>query len=562
MARSQKSDCNGSINSSGSSTGDDLIRLWLLRLLIPMGLHRKFITRRGVQNDAIAGALDMLEWVGVDPDELDGEALLAELRRQHSRAERSAHSVRPPKELTSNVTRLADLVGLNESDQRILEFAVMIYTNQALYDSADWLGGLSSVKAANTVARLLDLPKEDVRDSFSAHGALARTGLLKLDKGSRALNLGSKLELISDYFADTMLYPMQDSLDDFLNDVATRPAPPSLGLNDFEHIRKSLDILMPYLIRCQKEQRAGVNIFLHGAPGTGKSQLASVIAEALDCDLFEIVGNDSNGNPVDGARRLRAFRFAQSFLAGQGKLVLFDEVQDVFDDGDTFFGRKSTAQTRKAWINRMLETNPVPTLWLSNSVDCLDPAFVRRFDMMIELPVPPRGQRERILRETCGDLLSGPTISRISSVEVLTPAVVTRAARVVRAIRADLPDGGEMPAVEQLINATLVAQGHTPLKKFDATDLRPLRSELLECGTEPGCDCSWYRPVTQCSHLSLWSSRYGKNGLWSLVGGATGHSASRPSRIGHFVKIRRRDRTESGARVPRSGAGRRCAASR
>jgi transitional endoplasmic reticulum ATPase len=65
-------------------------------------------------------------------------------------------------------------------------------------------------------------------------------------------------------------------------------------------------------------------------------------------------------------------------------MIVFDEVEDAFNDGDNLFGRKSTAQTRKAWINRMLETNRVPTLWISNSVGCLDAAFIRRFDMVVE----------------------------------------------------------------------------------------------------------------------------------------------------------------------------------
>ena len=84
--------------------------------------------------------------------------------------------------------------------------------------------------------------------------------------------------------------------------------------------------------------------------------------------------------------------------------MVFDEVEDVFNDGGGLFGVKSTAQRCKAWINRMLEDNPVPTLWLSNSIGCLDPAFIRRFDMVIELPVPPRAQRERIIRDACTDL--------------------------------------------------------------------------------------------------------------------------------------------------------------
>lgn len=144
-----------------------------------------------------------------------------------------------------------------------------------------------------------------------------------------------------------------------------------------------------------------MNIFLHGAPGTGKSELARALAQELGCELFEVSSEDEDGDPINGEHRLRAFRAAQSFFAQCTALVVFDEAEDVFNDGDLMFGRKSTAQVRKAWINRMLEDNPVPTVWLSNAVRGMDPAFVRRFDMVIELPVPPRKQREQMLRMRC-----------------------------------------------------------------------------------------------------------------------------------------------------------------
>jgi hypothetical protein len=39
-------------------------------------------------------------------------------------------------------------------------------------------------------------------------------------------------------------------------------------------------------------------------------------------------------------RRLRTFCAAQSVLARQPALLLFDEVEDVFNDADGFFGRR------------------------------------------------------------------------------------------------------------------------------------------------------------------------------------------------------------------------------
>ena len=103
----------------------------------------------------------------------------------------------------------------------------------------------------------------------------------------------------------------------------------------------------------------------------------------------------------------------------------------------------------------MLEENSVPTLWLSNSIRCLDPAFIRRFDMIIELPVPPKKQRERIIRAACLDLLDAPGVARIAESASLAPAVVTRAASVVHSIREELGESGLARAVE-LFMPTLI----------------------------------------------------------------------------------------------------------
>lgn len=195
------------------------------------------------------------------------------------------------------------------------------------------------------------------------------------------------------------------------------------------------------------------------------------MAADLGRELFEVASEDTDGDPVLGERRLRAFRTAQSFFNQRHALILFDEVEDVFNDGDSMFGGKSTAQRRKAWLNRTLEENAVPTLWLSNSIDGIDPAFLRRFDMVIDMPVPPRNQRECILHDTCADLLDAAAIARIADFEDLAPAVVSRAASVVRAISDTFHADGAARAVERLIDGSLEAQGHAPLRQRDAVRL-------------------------------------------------------------------------------------------
>lgn len=451
--------------SRASQDIQPLVRLWLLRLLVPLGGHREFINPQGFHNDSLAEALGLGEWLSANSREFDMKGARDALRKLHRTGENTFRGSETPSCLSGNVKRLAELVGMSQTDCRILEFAVLINSERLLDDAADWLGQLSSIKVFHALSVLLDIPEKEIRQSLSPQGVLSRSGLVTVDR-SGALTLRRKLSLLSDNFADNILSSFEDPVS-LLRDTVTPGGPAQLEIGSYDHISSSLSILQPYLRKSIATSRRGVNIFLHGAPGTGKSQLAKVLAREMQCELFEVASEDEDGDPVDGERRLRAFRAAQSFFAQRKAIILFDEVEDVFNDGDNFFGRKSTAQTRKAWINRMLEENPVPTLWVSNSIHCLDPAFVRRFDMVFELPVPSKKQRESILADACGDFLDTAGISRISEAEDLAPAVVAKAASVIRSIRDELGQQGTASAFEQLISNTLEAQGHRPVKAHD-----------------------------------------------------------------------------------------------
>jgi len=446
-----------------------IIRLWILRLLVPLGTHRNFILKHDFSDDNLAQLLGLQAWIQPGTREFDANAVRLAVRKMHLTAESKADKTAPPERLRENVERLKTLVGLSDTDCRILEFAALIHNERVLDDLADHLGSLSTVKVCRALSVLLSLPERDVRASLSGQGILGRSGLVSVArKGAGPLR--AKLDLLSDYFADAICSTDADPVA-LLRDTVSRASPPNLQIDDYSHINPSLAVLRPYLKRSVSTQRPGVNVFLHGEPGTGKSQLAKVLAQELGCELFAVTSEDSDGDAVTGEKRLRAYRAAQNFFAQRCALILFDEVEDVFADGDTVFGRKSTAQTRKAWINRMLEENAVPTLWLSNSIRGIDPAFLRRFDMVVELPVPPKRQRQRILTAACGNLVPAGTIQRIAASESLAPAVVTRAAAVVRTIHDELGSDASAAAFELLIDNTLEAQGHKPTRRKDPDQL-------------------------------------------------------------------------------------------
>lgn len=505
--------------SAPSQVLPSIIRLWLLRLLVPLGGQRVFITPNGFHNDILADVLGLGAWLEASNGDFDANAVKSELRLLHQEAEIKMRGAHTPLHLKENVDRLASLVGLSNIDCRILEFAVVIHSERLLDDTADWLGQLSSMKAFHALAVLLNLSEEAIKVSLSMQGLLAKSGLVSVDRRGLS-SLSGKLNLLSDNFADSINCPDADPVS-LIRDMVSLGSPPQLSISDYDHIGPSLSLLRPYLKNAVATGRKGVNIFLHGSPGTGKTQLAKVLAKELCCDLFEVTSEDADGDPVKGERRLRAFRAAQSFFVERHALIVFDEAEDVFNNGEDFFARMSAAQTRKAWINRILEENAVPTLWLSNTIDGLDPAFVRRFDMIFEVPVPSKLQRERIIQNTCADLLGISDVKLIAESEDLSPAVVARAASVVRSIREELGDVSISSAFNVLIGNTLEAQKHQRIKKNDPhrlpelydpaythtdTDLLQLAAGLLEARS--GRLCLFGPPGTGKTAYGRWLARY------------------------------------------------------
>jgi transitional endoplasmic reticulum ATPase len=436
------------------------IRLWLLRLLVPLGGHKGFVQRDGYGDDRLADVLGLEETVESDLPALDVSTARKKLSRLHCAAENRKEDAGLSTCVSANIARLAQLAGLSTTDCKILEFVVAMKNERLLDDTADFLGSLSSSKVFHVLSVLLDEPEPQIRAALGTRGILAQSGLVSVDR-SRTAVLSAKLQLLSDSFADYIASSEADPVE-LLRDTVAVSSPGTLTLDDYRHIDESLAVLLPYLRHALSSARDGVNIFIYGAPGTGKSELAKALSAHMECELFDVASADDDGDPINGERRLRAFRAAQSFLGQRRAMVVFDEAEDVFNDGDRIFARKSTAQTRKAWINRALEANPVPTLWLSNSVECLDPAFIRRFDMVIELPVPPRNQRAKIIASACDGLLDARTVDVLAASENLAPAVVTRAAAVVQSIRAALNPGAAAVAMKQLIDGTLQAQGYRP----------------------------------------------------------------------------------------------------
>ena len=167
-----------------------------------------------------------------------------------------------------------------------------------------------------------------------------------------------------------------------------------------------------------------------------------VVAQAAGLELFEVEYADRDGNALSGRDRYRSLQIAQVFLKGTAhSALLFDEVEDVFPPisseaaqlmarAEHVAASHTSSVSGKAWVNQILETNAVPTLWVTNRIEQIDPAFRRRFAYHLELKSPPPGAREQLVRKTLeGAPVSDTLVARLTERKGLTPAQIRTALR-------------------------------------------------------------------------------------------------------------------------------------
>ncbi|MDQ1245527.1 MAG: hypothetical protein QG565_1868 [Campylobacterota bacterium] len=148
-------------------------------------------------------------------------------------------------------------------------------------------------------------------------------------------------------------------------------------------------------------------------------------------------------------------------MSNENTLLMYDEAEDIFESSGGSFFAPPQRQKDKAWINRILESNTIPTIWITNNIESVDSAIVRRFDMNIEIPIPPKKTRVEIIKKYSHNILDEKTLQMLAANENISPAVISSATKVV----GNLPNANQAEAFTHLLNNTLKAQGYSQINK-------------------------------------------------------------------------------------------------
>ena len=369
----------------------------------------------------------------------------------------------PPKAvtLTRNLDELSRALDLSPVEQDILLFVTACHYSRELNRVLQQLRDIRLPEAFHVVACATGNSFVAISKALAPGAKLVSSGLLQVD-GQMAMGFEHQIQLLPG-LADQLNIPHQDPADLFFSSFR-RATSPTLTLEDFRHLGVDLEVLGAYLMKIREAHQRGVNVLLHGPVGTGKSQLARVIALYLRAPLYEIACQDRYGNTLSGEGRLSAYQLAQGVLGGDPQpVILFDEVEDVFAEAPTLSfmdNQRRRRGGRKALINQSLEQNRTPAIWITNHVGVLDPAFARRFDMVLEIKAPPRSTRARILDHYLqGTVASDAVKQRLADHADLAPAIVERAAKVIKAVQTNLTPEATGEVLQRIIGNSLEAMG-------------------------------------------------------------------------------------------------------
>ena len=464
----------------------DYLALWMLRLYVTGGGLDAVHLRREEPDGEELFAMG-IEAEDEDEEEPSGGMALGNAMEARLDELEGSRQLRDGP-LLRNIDTVAQYLGLDEIEAAVLAFIALETVEQALWPAINAMHEARSIDAAELIATALALPPDRVRRALRPDANLMRAGLIERSVRPSTTDNGSGFEMLDGLAVELMepgVTPEQ------LFRAWFRPGrPATLHAEDCPHLERDRQVLVRLLASAAARGLNGVNVLIHGGPGVGRTEFARLLAAEAGLRLHEVNHCDAHGMPLLPAARQRAYQLCQYLLQREREaVILFDEVEDLSDSTALLEGLMNGRRNRqggKAWTNDMLESNPVPAIWISNEPDLLDSAYLRRFQYTLEMQTPPRSVRERLLAHACQSLpVSNEWVRRTAGQEGLTPAEIANSTSVAHLLGDELPAEQIEPLLDEHLRRQFRLQGRTPPRRRRGEDALAFRLERLNAQPDP-----------------------------------------------------------------------------
>jgi hypothetical protein len=152
-----------------------------------------------------------------------------------------------------------------------------------------------------------------------------------------------------------------------------------------------------------KRVKPGLKILFYGKPGTGKTQIATILGNEMERQVYRIDLSQIVSKYIGETEKNLSKIFD---VAEHRGWILF------FDEGDALFGKRTSvnssndryANQEVAYLLQRIEEFAGIIILSTNLKDNVDTAFLRRFQIITEFALPDKKQRlqiwEKLLKET------------------------------------------------------------------------------------------------------------------------------------------------------------------
>lgn len=178
-------------------------------------------------------------------------------------------------------------------------------------------------------------------------------------------------------------------------DVVLPPAHKRLMQQACGHVQHRYEVYTTWRFADKVPYGRGLCMLFAGAPGTGKTMCAQVIANTLHMELYQINLSQIVSKYIGETEKNLQAVFEE---AKHANAILF------FDECDAIFGKRSevkdshdrNANIEVAYLLQQIEAYDGVCILATNFIGNIDAAFLRRISYIIHFPMPDVGMREQI----------------------------------------------------------------------------------------------------------------------------------------------------------------------
>ncbi|MCK5922845.1 MAG: AAA family ATPase, partial [Methylococcales bacterium] len=311
------------------------------------------------------------------------------------------------------VEQLCRKMSLGADEIALLELGCCYNLNQGLVRLLD---SFNITKKAGLFSFLTGVSCSRISRLISSKGNLVRNEWLTVE--ARNLQVDDS---ISDYL-------IGNAGKDFAADAFKPIQPAELSLKHFD--------LKPI----QKETLAGIlsssapsHILFYGKAGTGKTELAKVLAQQSGKEAV-VVNYGSDGD----ARDRKTALFSTINSVPEDTLIIVDEVDGLLNTQSLFH----TAAVNKGWINHFMDHNRHKMIWIVNESGGMEESVRRRFFYSLQFKQLAWRQRETIWltqlrRHRIKRFFQTPEIQQLAKRFPVSPGLIAYSAKTVKQCRTE-----------------------------------------------------------------------------------------------------------------------------